>query len=183
MMCGATMFKEVLVENDKVVGVKCIRTEYHGYNSRGRILIDELPGTEHVLPADIVIWATGQGCDLSFLPEDGLIKPVKSGIDSDENMMTSLPGVFVAGDVHRGSTFYVVDAIGEGHHAAPVAWIGFCVELKVFPNQSYHQRWRSVNRRFGLVYSHGEASLAPEVKSAPSPLRNAPEISGKSTRR
>ena len=70
-MCGATMFKEILVENDQVVGVKCIRTEYHGYDKNGRILIDELPGTEHVLPADIVIWATGQGCDLSFLPEDG----------------------------------------------------------------------------------------------------------------
>ncbi|HEX7621308.1 MAG TPA: FAD-dependent oxidoreductase [Anaerolineales bacterium] len=117
-MCGATMFKEILLEDDKVVGVKCIRTEYHGYDAKGRILIDEIPGTEHVLPADIVIWATGQGCDLSFLPEDGSVKPVKSGIDSDDNMMTSLPGVFVAGDVHRGTTFYVVDAIGEGHHAA-----------------------------------------------------------------
>ena len=101
-----------------MVGVKCIRTEYHGDHFQGSILIDELPGTEHVLPADIVIWATGQGCDLSFLPGRRSIKPVKSGIDSDENMMTSLPGVFVAGDVHRGSTFYVVDAIGEGHHAA-----------------------------------------------------------------
>ncbi len=117
-MCGASMFKEIIIENDKIIGVKCIHTEYHGYDSKGRILIDELPGTEHVLPAEIVIWATGQGCDLSFLPEDGSIKPDKSGIDSDDNMMTSLPGVFVAGDVHRGSTFYVVDAIGEGHHAA-----------------------------------------------------------------
>ncbi len=117
-MCGATMFKEILVEDNKVVGVKCIRTEFHGYDPQGRILIDEVPGTEHVLPADIVIWATGQSCDLSFLPEDRSVIPSKSGIDSDDNMMTSLPGVFVAGDVHRGSTFYVVDAIGEGHHAA-----------------------------------------------------------------
>ncbi len=117
-MCGATMFKEILIEDDKVTGVKCVRTEYHGYDEKGRILIDELPGSEHVLPADIVIWATGQGCDLSFLPKDGLVKLARNGIDSDEEMMTTLPGVFVAGDVHRGSTFYVVDAIGEGHHAA-----------------------------------------------------------------
>jgi heterodisulfide reductase subunit A len=117
-MCGATMFKEIVIEKEKVVGVKCVRTEYHGYDEKGRILINELPGTEHILPADIVIWATGQGCDLSFLPEDGRVKQVKAGIDSDDNMMTSMPGVFVAGDVHRGSTFYVVDAIGEGHHAA-----------------------------------------------------------------
>jgi len=117
-MCGATMFKEIAVENGKIIGVKCVRTEYHGYDSKGRILIDELPGTEHLLPADLVIWATGQACDLSFLPADGSIKPAKAGIDSDGEMMTSLPGVFTAGDVHKGSTFYVVDAIGEGHHAA-----------------------------------------------------------------
>jgi heterodisulfide reductase subunit A len=117
-MCGATMFKEISILENKIVGVKCVHTEYHGYDEKGRIQINELPGTEHILSADIVIWATGQGCDLSFLPLDGSIKPAKTGIDSDVNMMTSLPGVFVAGDVHRGSTFYVVDAIGEGHHAA-----------------------------------------------------------------
>jgi heterodisulfide reductase subunit A len=117
-ICGATLFKEILVKDDKITGVKCIHTEYHGYDAKGRILIDELPGTEHVLPADIVIWATGQGCDLNFLPQDGSIKPAKAGIDSDKDMMTSMKGVFVAGDVHKGSTFYVVDAIGEGHHAA-----------------------------------------------------------------
>jgi heterodisulfide reductase subunit A len=112
------MFKEIVVENEHIAGVKCVHTEYHGYDDKGRILIDELPGTEHVLPADLVIWATGQGCDLSFLPADGSIRQAKAGIDADEEMMTSLPGVFTAGDVHKGSTFYVVDAIGEGHHAA-----------------------------------------------------------------
>jgi heterodisulfide reductase subunit A len=117
-MCGASLFKEIVIENDKVVGVKCIHTAYHGYDANGRILIDELPDTEHILPADLIIWATGQGCDTSFLPEDGSVKLAEKGIDSDEEMMSSLPGVFVAGDVHRGSTFYVVDAIGEGHHAA-----------------------------------------------------------------
>jgi heterodisulfide reductase subunit A-like polyferredoxin len=33
-------------------------------------------------------------------------------------MMTTMKGVFVAGDVHRGVTFFVVDAINEGHRAA-----------------------------------------------------------------
>jgi heterodisulfide reductase subunit A2 len=132
-LCGTTLFKEILVENDRIVGVKCIRTEYHGYDAKGRILIDELPGTGHNLPADIVIWATGQGCDLSFLPEDGRVKLNQAGIDSDEEMMTSLPGVFVAGDVHRGSTFYVVDAIGEGHHAAR------CIDRYLRGDQGLHE--------------------------------------------
>ena len=66
-----------------------------------------------------MIWAIGQEPDFSFLPHDGSIDtrfPV--GIRSDENMMTTMPGVFVAGDVHRGMTFFVIDAIGEGHKAA-----------------------------------------------------------------
>ena len=117
-MCSARMFKEIVVENGKITGVLCIRTDYHGYDKKGRILIDELAGSEHVLPADIVIWATGQGADLSYLPGSGCVQLDRGGILSDEDMMTTLPGVFVAGDVHRGSTFYVVDAIGEGHHAA-----------------------------------------------------------------
>jgi heterodisulfide reductase subunit A-like polyferredoxin len=33
-------------------------------------------------------------------------------------MMTNLEGVFTAGDVRRGTTFFVVDAVGEGHQAA-----------------------------------------------------------------
>jgi heterodisulfide reductase subunit A len=118
VMCGATLFKEIVIEANRVVGVRCVRTEYHGYGEQGRILIDELPDSEHVLPADLIIWATGQGCDLSFLPADGCIQIEAGAIRADAGMMTGLPGVFSAGDVHRGSTFYVVDAIGEGHRAA-----------------------------------------------------------------
>ncbi|HEX7541237.1 MAG TPA: FAD-dependent oxidoreductase, partial [Anaerolineales bacterium] len=168
-MCGATMFKEILAENNKVVGVKCVHTEYHGYDARGRILIDELPGTEHVLPADIVIWATGQGCDLSFLPEDGSVKPAKSGIDSDENMMTSLPGVFVAGDVHRGSTFYVVDAIGEGHHAAR------CMDRYLRGDQGLREpvlppKVEISETEVRARLARGEASSAPRVRISTIPL-------------
>ena len=79
-MCGSTLFKEIVVADNRIIGVKCVRTEYHGYDQNGRILIYELPGTDQVLPADLVLWATGQGCDLSFLPPDGTIRPAKAGM-------------------------------------------------------------------------------------------------------
>ena len=44
--------------------------------------------------------------------------PLPGWCSSDAEMMTTMRGVFVAGDVHRGVTFFVVDAINEGHHAA-----------------------------------------------------------------
>lgn len=117
-MCPGRTFKEIIVEDNKITGVRCVEVEFHGFK-RGRPDIDEIPGSEHILPADLVIWAIGQGPDFSFLPPDGSINtryPV--GIQSDQSMMTTMPGVFVAGDVHRGVTFFVVDAIGEGHKAA-----------------------------------------------------------------
>ena len=70
-------------------------------------------------PCDLVIWAVGQQPDFTFLPEGTRIRKLSSmGLETDDEMMTSMPGVFVAGDVRRGTTFFVVDAIGEGHHVA-----------------------------------------------------------------
>jgi heterodisulfide reductase subunit A2 len=111
-------FKEIVVRDEKIVGVRCMEVIFRGFK-HGRPDITEIPGTEHILPADIVVWAIGQGPDFSFLPQDGSINtrfPV--GVQSDESMQTTMKGVFVAGDVHRGVTFFVVDAIGEGHKSA-----------------------------------------------------------------
>jgi heterodisulfide reductase subunit A len=111
-------FKEVIVRNNKIKGVRCVEVEFRGFK-RGRPDIMEKPGTEHILPADLVIWAIGQGPDFSFLPPDGSINTLYPvGIQADSEMMTTMKGVFCAGDVRRGQTFFVVDAIGEGHHVA-----------------------------------------------------------------
>ncbi len=111
-------FKEVIVRNNKVKGVRCVEVEFRGFK-RGRPDIAEKPGTEHVIPADLVVWAIGQGPDFSFLPPDGSINTLYPvGIQADSEMMTTMKGVFCAGDVRRGQTFFVVDAIGEGHRAA-----------------------------------------------------------------
>jgi heterodisulfide reductase subunit A len=117
-VCAGRTFKEIIIKRNKITGVRCMEVEFHGFK-HGRPVIREIPGTEHILPADIVVWAVGQAPNFSFLPEDGSINtrfPV--GVQSDEDMMTTMKGVFVAGDVHRGVTFFVVDAIGEGHKVA-----------------------------------------------------------------
>jgi len=112
------VFKEVVVKNNKIVGIQCLEAKVGGIVD-GRRIVEEIPGTEHVIPGDIIIWALGQRPDFSFLPNDGSVNtryPI--GLQADDEMMTTLPGVFTAGDVHRGATFFVVDAIAEGHHAA-----------------------------------------------------------------
>jgi len=118
-ICDSQMFREIIVKDGKITGVKTVGTNYKGYDEKGRILIEELPGTEQIHDTDIVIWATGQGADLSFLPQDGCIQTTRGGgIEVNSEMATTMAGVFAAGDGRLGMTTYVVDAIGEGHKVA-----------------------------------------------------------------
>jgi len=80
---------------------------------------EEIPGTEKVWPAQLVLLSMG------FLgPEDTLLDQL--GLERDERsnarakhgrFETSLPGVFAAGDMRRGQSL-VVWAINEGRGAA-----------------------------------------------------------------
>jgi heterodisulfide reductase subunit A2 len=117
ILSGKT-FKEIVVEGDKIVGVKCLRADV-GDVVDGQRQFKVIPDSEHIVSADIVVWALGQRPDFSFLPWDGSINtryPV--GVWADDEMMTTKPGVFTAGDVRRGTTFFVVDAVAEGHRVA-----------------------------------------------------------------
>jgi glutamate synthase (NADPH) small chain len=88
-------------------------------DATGRFSMKELPGTERTWPADLVLLAMG------FLgPErDGLLGQLDVEIDergnvaTDSNKMTSVAGVFAAGDMRRGQSL-VVWAIAEGRQAA-----------------------------------------------------------------
>jgi heterodisulfide reductase subunit A2 len=112
------VFKEVLIQNNKITGIRCVEAKV-GAIVNGKRQVEEIPGTDHIIPCDLVIWAVGQQPDFTFLPEGTMIRKLSSmGLETDDEMMTSMPGVFVAGDVRRGTTFFVVDAIGEGHHVA-----------------------------------------------------------------
>lgn len=112
------VFKKIVLEKGRIAGVECLEAEV-GEVVDGVRQFTELPGTEHLIPGDLVIWAIGQRPDFSFLPEgEEAVQHSASGIQADSRMMTSLEGVFTAGDVRRGTTFFVVDAVGEGHQAA-----------------------------------------------------------------
>jgi glutamate synthase (NADPH/NADH) small chain len=105
-------------ENGNVKEIHTIMVEWvRGAN--GRLAPQEIPGTEKVYPAQLVLLAMG------FLgPEDLLLGQL--GVERDErsnvkaaygNYATSIPGVFSAGDMRRGQSL-VVWAINEGRGAA-----------------------------------------------------------------
>jgi len=71
-------------------------------------------GEPIVLPADVVILAlgfTGPALDL------GVTRDARGNVAIDERYATSLPGVFAAGDAHRGASL-IVWAIAEGREVA-----------------------------------------------------------------
>ncbi len=110
------VFKEIVIKNNKIIGVLCLEARV-GDVIKGKRQVKEIPGTDHIIPGNLVIWAVGQWPDFSFLPRDGSIATrYPDGLWSNDDLMTTLPGVFVAGDVRRGMTTFVVDAVGEGHH-------------------------------------------------------------------
>jgi len=79
----------------------------------------EVPGTEQTLPADLVLLAMGfLGPELHVLGELGIDVDARSNVKADHGrFVTSVPGVFAAGDCRRGQSL-VVWAINEGRGAA-----------------------------------------------------------------
>jgi glutamate synthase (NADPH) small chain len=102
---------------DHVAAVKTVRVDWTQPTDRAPFR--EIPGTEHVWPADLVFLSLG------FLgPEQVIAEELSVERDERTNyragygkFATSVPGVFAAGDCRRGQSL-VVWAIGEGRGAA-----------------------------------------------------------------
>lgn len=80
-------------------------------------LEDRATGEQRSHPASGAFVFIGLDPNTSFLAGDATLDE-RGFIISDEQFRTSMPGVFVAGDVRRGSTKQLASAVGEGAAAA-----------------------------------------------------------------
>jgi glutamate synthase (NADPH/NADH) small chain len=80
---------------------------------------EAIPGTDFTLDADLVLIAMGFTGPVKngMLEALGVKLDARGNVEADANYMTSLPGVFTAGDMRRGQSL-VVWAISEGRKAA-----------------------------------------------------------------
>jgi glutamate synthase (NADPH/NADH) small chain len=84
----------------------------------GRSAPVAVPGTERTLPANLVLIALGFSGVERTLPERlGCRVDAGGRVATDASHQTSVPGIFAAGDCHRGQSL-VVWAIREGRQAA-----------------------------------------------------------------
>jgi glutamate synthase (NADPH/NADH) small chain len=108
--------KEFIGENGKVKAIKAVRLEWKD----GKMT--ELPDSEFLLPADLVLLAMGFVSPVqAVLDAFGVDKDprgnAKATTDGEACYLTSVPKVFAAGDMRRGQSL-VVWAIREGRQCA-----------------------------------------------------------------
>ncbi|MBM7570876.1 glutamate synthase subunit beta [Aquibacillus albus] len=104
--------------NGHVKEVHTIDVEQY-IDEKGNRIKKELPGTEKVWPAQLVLLAIGfTGPEQELIKEMGLKTDQRTNIKADYGQYkTSVDGVFAAGDMRRGQSL-IVWAINEGREAA-----------------------------------------------------------------
>ena len=103
-------------DKGKVKALKAVRVEWQGNK------MVEVPGSEQILPADLVLLAMGFVSPVgSILEAFGVEKDARGNARASTEFIggyqTSMPKVFAAGDMRRGQSL-VVWAIREGRQAA-----------------------------------------------------------------
>lgn len=109
-----------VVGNEKrwVTGLKCVRMQLGEPDASGRARPIVIPGSEFVVPCDVVVVAIGTRANPLLTATCPELKLNKWGnIVVDDDGMTSLPGVFAGGDIVRGAATVIL-AMGDGKRAA-----------------------------------------------------------------
>jgi glutamate synthase (NADPH/NADH) small chain len=105
-------------EQGWVKALECLRNELGEPDASGRRRPVVVAGSEFTMEAQTIICAIGQGPNpllLSSLPQVALTK--QGNIIVDEQMMSSVPGIFAGGDIVTGAAT-VIEAMGAGKKAA-----------------------------------------------------------------
>ncbi len=127
--------KEIIIKDDKIVGVKCQSMTLGDFDSSGRRRAVRSED-EFVLEADQVIMACGQDFDDSLIPQGTRLDMIgdKSIVVNPVTQQTSVPWVFSGGDAAGNFERTVIEAIAAGERAA--------VGIDEFLTGDKHAFWR-----------------------------------------
>ena len=110
--------KEFLGDNmGRLTGLKIVDIKW-GVNEQGKMGLEEIAGSERVIPCELALLAIG----FVGAEKGGMVEELKLDLDDrgnikTQNYMTTQEGIFAAGDIRRGQSL-VVWAISEGREAA-----------------------------------------------------------------
>ena len=112
-------------ENKSVRALRCVKMELGEPDDSGRRRPVPVPGSEFEFETDMVVFAIGTNAN-PILGQTAKLKLDKRGyIATDQNLATSIAGVFAGGDIVTGAAT-VIEAMGAGRKAARgmKAWLG-----------------------------------------------------------
>ncbi|MEO6197566.1 MAG: glutamate synthase subunit beta [Dehalococcoidia bacterium] len=115
--------REYSIQTKRLSGENGVLKKLHGskvefVREDGRFVMKEVPGTEFEEDVDLILLAMGfLGPERYMLDQLGVEVNERGNVAADKDKMTSVPGVFTAGDMTRGQSL-IVWAIAEGRSAA-----------------------------------------------------------------
>ena len=110
----AVLTKEVIGKDGQVTGLRCVRADW----SQGRM--EEVPGSEFTLPADLILLAMGfvGPKKTGLIDQSGVGLTDRGNVDANtQDYRTSDEQIWACGDMRRGQSL-VVWAIREGRQCA-----------------------------------------------------------------
>jgi thioredoxin reductase (NADPH) len=118
MRASQVVIEKVMSDPRIEVRLNTSVTELRGEKKlNGVVIRNNQTGQTEEMPIDGMFIFVGQLPNAQWT-SDKIAKDDQGFITTDERLMTSVPGVFAAGDVRKGSTKQVASAVGEGATAA-----------------------------------------------------------------
>ncbi len=100
-----------------VRGLRCLRMELGEPDDSGRRRPVAVPGSEFEFEADMVVFAIGTNANPIIGQTARLKLDARGYIEADEQLATSMAGVYAGGDIVTGAAT-VIEAMGAGRRAA-----------------------------------------------------------------
>ena len=111
-------FTQILGRDGRVKGVECLKVKRMAFDEEGRLQLETLLDSEHIIEADTVFFATGQRLK-GKLADQSKLQLTKRGTikASPDTMETNIKGIFVCGDAVTGPSS-VPEAISTARSSA-----------------------------------------------------------------
>jgi glutamate synthase (NADPH/NADH) small chain len=115
--------REYSIQTKHLSGENGVLKKLHGNHIEfvredGRMVMKDVPGSEFEEEVDLILLAMGfLGPERYMVEQLGIELNERGNVKADKDKMTSVPGVFTAGDMTRGQSL-IVWAIQEGRTAA-----------------------------------------------------------------
>jgi glutamate synthase (NADPH/NADH) small chain len=100
-----------------VKGMRCVRMELGEPDDSGRRRPKPIADSEHEIDTDLVVFAIGTNANPIMGQTSTLRLDSRGYIEADEDLATSIHGVFAGGDIVTGAAT-VIEAMGAGRRAA-----------------------------------------------------------------